>query len=220
MLKFFLTVMLLAYSVIASADYCVDQYDTQITKVNTELGMLLKRQGEIDTRVAQIYVSVAKLSKDIADAAKKVPPDTETIQRLGGQISDLDRERTLLEAEGYKNQDRAGQLKGVVPAELQGKLRGCVEATAPTNRLVNLAIQTLAIVSTGGAAVTLPPKALYVDMGAVLNGYPTGGSTSVINEAREAALRALPGGLGSDSNDVGKFIRNPVGVISCILGGC
>nr|CUV31751.1 exported protein of unknown function [Ralstonia solanacearum] len=218
MFKYFVMGIFLAHSALASADYCVDQYDGQITKVNTELGTLLKRQAEIDTRVAQIYVSVSKLSKDLADAAKKVPPDTGTIQRLGEQIADLDREKTLLEAEGYKNQDRAGQLKGVVPAELQGKLRGCVEATAPTNRLVNLAIQTIAIVSTGGAAVNLPPKALYVDMGAVLNGYPTGGSTSVINEAREAALRALPGGLGSDSNDVGKFLRNPVGVISCIFG--
>lgn len=69
--------MLLIHSALASADYCVDQYDGQITKVNTELGTLLKRQAEIDTRVAQIYVSVSKLSKDLADAAKRSLPTQE-----------------------------------------------------------------------------------------------------------------------------------------------
>lgn len=102
MFKFFVMGMLLIHSALASADYCVDQYDGQITKVNTELGTLLKRQAEIDTRVAQIYVSVSKLSKDLADAAKKVPPDTGTIQRLGEQIADLDREKPCSKLRGIK----------------------------------------------------------------------------------------------------------------------
>lgn len=220
MLKYLVAGLLLTFSTLASADYCVDQYDEQITKVNAELGSLMKRQADIDKRVADIYVSLSKLSADLATAATKVPPDLKTIETLGKQISDLNREKTILEAEGYKNQDRAVQLKGVVPAELQGKLRGCVEATAPTNRLVNLAIQTMAILSTGGLSVTLPPKALYIDMSAVLNGYPTGGSHSVINEAREAALKALPFGLGSTDNDVGKTLRDPGRIVRCWLGGC
>lgn len=106
-------------------------------------------------------------------------------------------------------------LKGVVPADLQGQLRGCVQASAPANKLVNLAIQALAIMSTGGASLALPPKALYVDMSAVLNGYPTGGSQSVINQARESALNAL--GLGGN-NDIGNVVRDPGRVIRCIFG--
>lgn len=130
----------------------------------------------------------------------------------------MNREKTDLESDGYKNQDRVVALKGVVPADLQGKLRGCVEATAPANRLVNLAIQALALVSTGGASIILPPKALYVDMSAVLNGYPTGGDSSVINQAREAALKALPGGLGDPGNDVGKVLRDPGRLLRCPFG--
>ena len=145
-------IIALAAPFASASEYCVDQYNDQITKVSNELGGLIKRQSEIDVRVAAIFVQVGSLSADLAAAAGKVPPDVSAIQTLGKQIGDLHREKTELEAEGYKNQDRIVGLKGVVPAELQGRLRGCVEATAPANRLVNLAIQALAIVSTGGRA--------------------------------------------------------------------
>ncbi|VVP32077.1 hypothetical protein PS874_04264 [Pseudomonas fluorescens] len=201
----------------SASEYCVDQYDSQITNVNSELGGVLKRQAGIDTRLAEIYIQTSKYAQELADAAVKVPPDVNTIQRVGKLIAELNREKTELEAEGFKNQDRIVALKGTIPADLQGKLRGCVEATAPANRLVNLAIQGLAILSTGGASLVLPEKSLYVDMSAVLNGYPTGGKHSVINEAREAALRALPGGLGNPDNDVGKTIRDPGRILRCLF---
>ncbi|MFM0405290.1 hypothetical protein [Paraburkholderia dipogonis] len=210
--------LLLTFSTLAYADYCVDQYDGEITKVNAELGALVKRQADVDKRIAEIFVSIAKLSADLSTAAAKIPPDIAAIQSLGKQIADLNREKATLEAEGYKNQDRVAQLKGAIPADLQGRLRGCVEATAPTNNLVNLAIQTIAILSTGGAALALPPKALYVDMSAVLNGYPTGGDHSVINEARETALKALPFGMGNQGNDIGKTLRDPGRILRCPFG--
>lgn len=215
-----LIALVLVASVQASvaAEYCVDQYNGQITNVNSELGGLIARQNQIDTRLAEIYVRLSDLSVALAAAATKIPPDVAAIQAIGKQISDLNREKANLESEGFKNQDRIVELKGVIPAELQGRLRGCIEASAPANRLVNLAIQALAIVSTGGASLALPPKALYVDMSAVLNGYPTGGPKSVINEAREAALKALPGGLGNPNNDVGKVIRDPGRIIRCLFG--
>lgn len=180
--------------------------------------MLIKRIAEIDGQIAEIFVKVGKLSGELANAAGKVPPDIPAIQALGKQISDLNRQKATLEVEGFTIQDRLVALKGVIPAELQGRLRGCIEASAPANRLVNMAIQAIAILSTGGASLTLPPKAIYVDMSAVLNGYPTGGSSSVVNEAREAALRALPGGLGNPGNDAGKVLRDPGRVIRCWFG--
>jgi hypothetical protein len=201
-----------------AAEYCVKQYDEAITKVNAELGSLLKRQDQIDLRIAAIFKDIADLSARLAQAAAKNPPDIPTVQKLGAQIAELNKEKAGLEVEGYKNLDRIGALKGSIPADLQGRLRGCIEATAPTNRLVNLAIQSLALLSTGGASLALPPKALYVDMSAVLNGYPTGGSSSVINEAREAALKAV--GAGGENNDLGKVIRDPGRIIRCPLFGC
>jgi hypothetical protein len=201
-----------------ASEYCVDQYNGQITNANSELGKLVARQNQIDKRLSDIYLKQSELSTAMAAAATKSPPDIAAIQALGKQIGDLNREKADLESEGYKNQDRIVALKVAIPAELQGRLRGCIEASAPANRLVNLAIQALAIISTGGASLTLPPKSLYVDMSAVLNGYPTGGSSSVINEAREAALKALPGGLGNPNNDVGRIIRDPGSVVRCIFG--
>jgi hypothetical protein len=197
-------------------EYCVDQYQEAITKVSGELGGLIKRQAAIDKRLAEIFVRVGQIATEMAQAATKVPPDNATIQKLAAELGGLNREKADLESEGYKNQDRIVALKGVVPADLQGRLRGCVEASAPANKLVNLAIQCIAILSTGGASLLLPPKALYVDMSAVLNGYPTGGPHSVINEAREAALKGL--GIGGENNDIAKTIRDPGRVIRCIFG--
>lgn len=213
-------VVFLMSPLIFAQEYCVDKYQDELTKVDSELAGLVKQQSQIDSRVAAIFIEVSKLSAELADAAGKVPPDMDTIQKLGKQVGDLNREKTELQAEGFKNQDRIASLKGVVPADLQGKLRGCIEATAPANQLVNFAIQALAICSTGGASLLLPPQALYVDMSAVLNGYPTGGSHSVINEAREAALKALPGGMGNPNNDIGKILRDPGRLIRCPFGGC
>lgn len=212
-------VVLFAMPTIAVAqEYCYNQYEGQIQNVSAELGGDVKRISQIDVRMAQIFTSLADLSGQLASAAGSNPPDIPKLQSLGTQIGALNVERTNLQAEAYQLQDRVAALKGVIPADLQGRLRGCIDATAPANKLVNLTIQTLAILSTGGASLLLPSKALYIDMSEVLNGYPTGGPNSVINEAREAALRALPFGLGSADNDFGKTVRDPGRIIRCIWG--
>ncbi len=201
-----------------ASEYCVDRYEGEIQKVDGELAQLLKRQAAIDARVGEIYVALGKLATALVEASQKNPPDVQAIQKIGAEIAVLNREKAALENEGYGNQDRIVALKGNIPASLQGQLRGCIQASAPLNTLVNLAIQSLAILTTGGAALALPPKALYIDMSAVLNGYPTGGEKSVINQAREAALKALPFGLGNPRNDVGKTIRDPGRIVRCIFG--
>jgi hypothetical protein len=202
----------------SAGEYCVAQYNEKITKVNAELGGLLTRQDAIDTRIAEIFIKTGELSQQLAEAAGKVPPDVSTIARLGKEIGDLNREKVLLQAEGFKILDRVTQLKGTIPSGLQGELKGCLQATGPANKLVNLAIQALALLATGGLSVNLPPQALYVDFSAVLNGYPFGGDASVINEAREAALKALPFGMGSPGNDVRKVIVDPGRIIRCWFG--
>jgi hypothetical protein len=194
-----------------ASTYCFSQYEEEIKKVNASLGSILTRTEQVQDRLRAIYVRTAAIGVEMANAATKVPPDVSTIQKLGQEQADLNKEKTRLEAEAYALQDQAVPLKGTIPAELQGKLRGCVAATAPADQLVNLTIQILAIMSTGGASLALPPKALYVDMGAVLNGYPTGGPDSAINQARQSALNAL--GIGGENNDIGKTIKDPVGAI-------
>ncbi|MGY0794097.1 hypothetical protein ACW7BJ_32485 [Azospirillum argentinense] len=211
----FFTLMVISQSALA-AEYCYSQYEGQIQNINAELGDKLKRTQEIDNRVREILNLQTKPSADIAREATKIPPDLSRISQLGQQLETLNKERVGLEKEGYDAQDRISALKGVIPAELQGRLRGCVEASAPANKIVNLTIQALAILSTGGASLALPPKSLYVDMSAVLNGYPTGGPKSVINEARQTALDAL--GIGGENNDLGIIVKDPLRPIRCIFG--
>lgn len=200
-----------------ASEYCVDKYQGQIEKVNSELGSIVRRQAYIDERLGVLFKEIIELTSQISAAASQSPPDTAEISRLSLMLQPKQRERVELEAESYKNMDRVNALKGVIPADLQGELRGCVEATAPANKLVNTAIQVVALLSTGGASVTLPPKALYVDMSAVLNGYPTGGSSSVINQSREAALNAL--GIGGQNNDIGRAVKDPVNEVRRVVCG-
>lgn len=200
-------------------EYCVDRYEAAITNINGELGALVRRQATIDRRLSEIIARLLDLATQITTNAMLSisvgQPIDDATKRLGDEFEVLKREKTELEAEGYRNQDRIVVLKGVIPASLQGELRGCIEATAPANRFVNTAIQALAILSTGGLALTLPPKSLYVDMSAVLNGYPTGGEPSVINEARTRALDAL--GIGGDLR---RGVEDPGRVVRCALWGC
>jgi hypothetical protein len=208
--------LVFAVSSARAQEYCLDQYDGAITAVSAELGSVVKRQAELDKRLTEIFTRTSGIAGEIAQAATKVPPDTATVQKLAAELYELNREKAKLETEAYGNQDRVVALKGAIPAELQGRLRGCVEASAPAGKIVNLTIQALAILSTGGASLLLPPKSLYVDMSAVLNGYPTGGPNSIINETRQKALDAL--GIGGKNNDIGKAVRDPGRVIRCIFG--
>jgi hypothetical protein len=58
MLRIFATLLCLVAgtSVVSAQEYCIDKYNEDITKVNGELGGLIKRQGAIDKRIAEIFV--------------------------------------------------------------------------------------------------------------------------------------------------------------------
>ena len=56
----------------------------------------------------------------------------------------------------------------------------------------------------------LPPKTLYVDMSAVLNGYPLGGPQSVVNKTRNDVAKALGVDLEKDNGFIGNVIKDPL----------
>ncbi|WP_153019299.1 hypothetical protein [Lysobacter capsici] len=205
----------------SASEYCLDRYDSEIRGVSVELSDILRRQDVLQSIIVNAREDKDGISKEMVDILKQdpglsIPANRERMVHLSGQFDILDRKEAEAKAESFKIQDRVFALKNVVPANLAGKLRGCVEAVKPVNTLVNTVIQALAILSTGGASLALPPKALYIDMGQVLNGYPLGGPESVVNQAREAVLNAL--GIGGKNNDVGKIIKDPARVIRCIFG--
>lgn len=204
-----------------ASEYCLDRYDGPIRQVNVELSDKLNRLNALQDVLRNVQEDKNKASMEMAkiireDPGLTVPANRERMVHLGKLYDGYDRIEADSKSETYQIQDRIVMLKTVIPATLAGELRGCVEAVKPTNTLVNTVIQAIAILSTGGAALALPPKALYVDMGAVLNGYPLGGPSSVVNQARESVLNAL--GLGGANNTAGQIIRDPGRVIRCLFG--
>ncbi|WP_373981066.1 hypothetical protein LN047_02160 [Achromobacter sp. JD417] len=209
-------------SVTANAsEFCLDRFEGNIRKANGELADVLKRIATLQDDILKVRAAKDAASKEMVDIVKrdpglKDPANRERLQALSAQFDDLDRKETTAKNEGFELQDRATALRTTVPADLAGELRGCAEAVAPVNTGVNLVIQTIAILSTGGASLLLPPKALYVDMGQVLHGYPLGGPESAVVKGRQAVMDFF--GIGGENNDIGKIVKDPGRVIRCWFG--
>lgn len=204
-----------------ASEFCLDRYNEDIRKVDVELSDKLTRLDALQTVLVNVRKDKDTTSKEMADIVRSdptlsVPANRDRMKYLSDQYDVLDRKETEAKNESFLIQDRVFVLKNKVPENLAGQLRGCVEAVAPANTLVNTVIQAIAIISTGGASLALPPKALYVDMGQVLNGYPLGGPKSVVNQTREAILNSL--GVGGENNDIGKVVRDPGRVVRCWFG--
>lgn len=205
----------------SAAEFCLDRYNDRISAVDAGLAATLKRLDELQTRLIALDKEKDAVSKEMTQLIKDDPglqkPETKTrLAELTGKYDNLDREEAASKSESYDLQDRATSMRTVIPADLQGELRGCIEASKPATTVVNTVIQTLAILTTGGAALALPEKSLYVDMSAVLNGYPFGGDQSAINKGRQVVLDAL--GIGGENNDLGKIIKDPGRVVRCWFG--
>lgn len=221
LLSLIFAVTIISISSVSASEYCLDRYSSRITAVNAELGGDLTRLNVLQDQLRQISSDKDNASKTMvaiikSDPTLKDPADQQKMSALSAQFDTLDRQETSAKNEFFGLQDRVVALKGTIPADLQGELRGCIEAVKPANTLVNTVIQALAILTTGGASLALPPKALYVDMGQVLNGYPFGGDQSLVNKARNDVLNAL--GIGGANNDLGKIIKDPGRVVRCIFG--
>ncbi|WP_421313011.1 MULTISPECIES: hypothetical protein [unclassified Aeromonas] len=204
-----------------ASEYCLERFNEDIRKANVELSDKLTRLDALQTILVNVQKDKDITSKEMADIVHRdpslsIPTNRDRMKYLSEQYDVLDRNETEAKSESFQIQDRVFSLKNTIPANLAGQLRGCVEVVKPANTLVNTVIQAIAILSTGGASLSLPPKALYVDMGQVLNGYPLGGPQSVVNETRQAVLNAL--GIGGENNDIGKIIKDPGRIIRCLFG--
>lgn len=206
---------------VQASEYCLDRYNDRIANVDASLAASLKRLDQLQTELIRIKENKDGVSKAMAAVIKDDPtmqkPETrEKLATLAAQFDTLDRQETSAKGESFELQDKIAALRGIIPADLQGELRGCIEAVKPANTTVNTVIQALAILTTGGGSLALPEKSLYVDMGQVLNGYPFGGDKALVVKAREDVLNAL--GLGGENNDIGKTVRDPGRVIRCLFG--
>lgn len=187
---------------VSASEYCIKRYEKNIQKVSVELSGRLNEQVELDESIRKVYEEqesiLAELGAILADDPElKNPENRERVTELTERSESNKRQRSELEQQGYANNDRIVELRDEVPIELQGKMRGCLQAVKPANTLVNFAIQGYALAATGGLSLLLPEKTLYVDMGEVLHGKPLGGDGALIPKARDDALDAL--GIGGDA---------------------
>jgi hypothetical protein len=195
-----------------ASEYCFDKYETRIAAANSELATLLSRLSEIDTRIAAIFVEKDRITDRIAAISDGGLTEAEQreLQKLSNELGTLKREQTALEEEGFAKSDRAKSLRTAVPANLQGELEGCVKAVQPVNTGVNLTIQVLAALGTGGASLFLPPKTLYVDMGEVLHGKPLGSEHAFVPKLRNDVAKVFGVDLENDNGVIGNAIKNPL----------
>jgi hypothetical protein len=209
------TITMLAAGSASAADYCLKRYETQIGAASAELGAALQRTDEINDRIGVLIQQQTDIIKQVTDELAKPQPDLQLVSKLGDDLAVVVRERDELEAEAYGIQDRITLLKTSVPAGLQGELRGCVEASASAQSFVNLTLQALLLATSGAGAFVIPEKSIHVDMQAVIAGYPFGGDNSVLNQARDEALKGL--GIGGTAKDI---IKDPIGGTVCKLLSC
>lgn len=209
-------------STASASEYCVNKYEKRLASADAELAGILQRQVVIDKEIPRLQGVMNTLATELIailqkDPQLQDPANRARVDAITKERSDAEKQKDLLEVEGHANRERAGDLREKVPAALGGELRGCVEAVAPANTLVNLTIQTLAIISTGGASLLFPEKSLYVDMGEVLHGKPFGGDQALVAKARDDAMREL--GINPKSVP-GVIIRRPECIVRSIFGKC
>lgn len=198
-----------------ASEYCVRRFEGDINKVSADLSAVLIRQAELDKLITQSIVDRDAIAGQIAqviasDSELASEASRKKIAELSKIQSSKKIEQDKWEAEGHVNNEKVVQLRGVVPASLQGELKGCLSAVTPANKIVNFAIQAVALVATAGASTSLHEKALYVDMGEVLHGKPFGGDKALIPKARDQILDGL--GIGGDAK---KVFKDPKCIFGC-----
>lgn len=190
-----------------AGEHCYAKYRPQIAAANGELVTHLDRIKQLEAEITAEKAAKGAKASELAEIVTR-EGYSQRAQQVANEIQALDKSITLKGAEVYQRQDRVLALKHQIQPQLAGEVRGCVDATKDATTTVNVLIQSLAILSTGPAAFAAPPKALYVDMSAVLHGYPLGGPKSAVNSARDAALKEL--GIGGDAATIIKDPAKPL----------
>lgn len=205
-----------------ASEYCVKKYESGLRTADVDLAAILKRQVFIDAEIPRLQTVMNNLSSELIailgkDPNLSIPANRARVDEISKEHAATSQAKAALELEGLSNRDRAYEYRVKVPAKLQGELNGCAQAVAPANSLVNLTIQTIALISTAGASTLLPQKTLYVDMGEVLHGKPLGGDDSFVVRARDDAMREL--GINPASVP-GVIIRRPECIIIGLFKKC
>ena len=141
---------------VEASEYCINRFNSQISSANAELSSMLNRQLELDKRIMQLQNERNEIAGQIATIISIDPNlEKESSRQKITDLSKLQTEKKIeqdkLESEGHSNNERISKLRSTVPANLQGELKGCLEAVGPVNAFVNFAVQGIALVCTNGA---------------------------------------------------------------------
>jgi hypothetical protein len=191
MRQFFTCVALSTFAMCATAraEYCQDQFTKDLTAANAESGSIMEWKKKNQDRAIYLQGEIGVYRTSIQNALTSSGiPDADKLKLISNYAAGQKAAQEEIDAITKKNAEynnRLNDLKGNVPQALQDKAKECANKLAPANLTVNLVVQGLAIYYTGGLALLLPQKTLYVDMGEVLNGNVMGGPHSAPNEAKD-----------------------------------
>ncbi|KAK48377.1 hypothetical protein BG58_33200 [Caballeronia jiangsuensis] len=178
--------------VVCHAEYCEDQFYKDLAAANAELGQVelsMKQDSDkalaIQTAEANINQSEANI---LASTTMSAQQKVDAMSAYTKLRADAAAQRKAIQDGTPAKLKRISELRDSAPQTLKDKAKSCAEKYAPANMIVNLTIQGLATLYAPGitdALLANNPKALYVDMGEVLNGNVGGGPNSAPNVAKD-----------------------------------
>ncbi|WP_149943692.1 hypothetical protein [Acinetobacter pittii] len=182
----------------ANAEYCEDQFYTDIGKNNAEIENLML-QNKSDEQESSTNIQLRKqyekrMTVLLNDETGDTQANMQEMRDIQKIKNELDSQKALNDKEAYDRNIQIANLSTNVPIELKQKAQECAKKIAPINSLVNYTVMGIAAYFNPTATMALlenNPKALYVDMGEIINGNIMGGPNSLPNTVKKGGNQVL-----------------------------
>ena len=186
----------------AKAEYCEDQFYKDVANTNAEVASLMLNNKTAQDESLKRLAAISLFEKSYSNLLDDITiPDSSKIPQLKLLHTEKMEQQKIVDKltlESSKRTQRIIAINQNAPKDLQQKAQECAAKLAPLNLVVNYSIMALgayfAPQLTGGLLAN-NPKALYVDMGEVINGNVMGGPKSAPNVLK-GWVNDVIGGLG------------------------
>ena len=185
----------------ARAEYCEDQFYKDVGNLNSEIANLMLQNNSAQKEAIERLEIVKKLEIKSDEVMDSDMPDSSKLAQIKELRAQKGEQNSIIDKLNTDARDRVLRIASLskdAPLDLQNKAKDCAAKVAPLNQVVNYSIMALAAYISPvltGTLLANNEKALYVDMGKVINGNIMGGPDSVPNKVKDT-LNDIVGGLG------------------------
>lgn len=182
----------------AKAEYCEDQFYRDIGNTNSEVQGLMLQNKQDEQESLNLVNLRSQYEGRLTDLINDTTGDPES---NFAEMKDIQRNKNSLDTQINQNNNEAKErnlriasLSTNVPLELKQKAQDCAKKIAPLNTVVNYTIMGIAAYINPVATTAIldnNPKALYVDMGEIVNGNIMGGPNSLPNTIKDGGNQVL-----------------------------